>query len=102
MSYEPATPSEGKALRGTPIPESTCGVFHPRIVFVASAFCCLAAVVLTAGDAHAPAAPLKLHYHLRVRHPTTHILEVEIDAGQVIEPALDFSMPAWSPGRYAL
>jgi predicted metalloprotease with PDZ domain len=53
----------------------------------------------------APAAPahaLRLHYQLRLLRPTTHLLEVEIRADDVSEAALDFVMPAWSPGRYAI
>ena len=29
-------------------------------------------------------------------------MEVEIEAGKVAEPALNFVMPAWAPGRYAI
>ncbi len=47
-------------------------------------------------------APLELQYELRLRRPTTHLLEIEITAGRVKEPALDFVMPAWAPGRYAI
>jgi len=56
---------------------------------------------LAAGHAFA-AAPLEITYHLRLARPTTHILEVEIDAGNVDGPALDFVLPAWAPGRYAI
>ncbi|HEV2176284.1 MAG TPA: PDZ domain-containing protein [Terriglobia bacterium] len=48
------------------------------------------------------AAPLGLEYHLRIVRPTTHLAEVEIDVAAVTEPTLDFVMPAWSPGRYAI
>ena len=47
-------------------------------------------------------APLELQYHLRLLRPITHLLEIEITAGRVKEPALDFVMPAWAPGRYAI
>ena len=47
-------------------------------------------------------APLELQYHLRLQRPTAHLLEIEITAGRVKEPALDFVMPAWAPGRYAI
>jgi predicted metalloprotease with PDZ domain len=50
----------------------------------------------------APTDPLQLRYQLRLLRPTTHLLEVEIGADNVTEPALDFVMPAWSPGRYAI
>ncbi len=47
-------------------------------------------------------APLALEYRLRLARPTSHLVEVEISAAGVREPALDFVMPAWSPGRYAI
>jgi predicted metalloprotease with PDZ domain len=46
--------------------------------------------------------PLQLEYHLRIARPSTHLAEVEIDARGVRAPALDFVLPAWSPGRYAI
>jgi len=50
-----------------------------------------------------PSPPqLELHYHLRLLRPTTHLVEVEITAGQVAAPALSLVMPAWAPGRYAI
>ncbi len=45
---------------------------------------------------------MELQYHLRLLRPTTHIMDVEIDVGKVQEPTLDFVMPAWAPGRYAI
>jgi len=48
------------------------------------------------------AAPLQLNYRLRLPRPSTHLAEIEIDAGKVSAAALDFAMPAWSPGRYAI
>ena len=45
---------------------------------------------------------LELTYHLRLTRPTTHLVDVEIEAAKVAEPALDFVMPAWAPGRYAI
>ncbi|PYU93715.1 MAG: hypothetical protein DMG25_08680 [Acidobacteria bacterium] len=66
----------------------------------------LLAVALFAGEAPAaqnPAsAPLELEYHLRLLRPSTHLAEVEIVARRVTEPSLDFALPAWSPGRYAI
>src|SRR6266699_2079123 len=47
-------------------------------------------------------APLEIEYHLRLLRPSTHLAEVEIVARRVTEPSLDFAMPAWSPGRYAI
>ncbi len=48
------------------------------------------------------AAPLSLHYHLILTRPTTHLIDVEIDVSDVNSPTLDFVMPAWAPGRYAI
>jgi predicted metalloprotease with PDZ domain len=45
---------------------------------------------------------LDLHYHLMLLRPTTHLMEVEIDASHVSLPSLDFVLPAWAPGRYAI
>ncbi|HXJ92477.1 MAG TPA: PDZ domain-containing protein [Terriglobia bacterium] len=41
-------------------------------------------------------------YRVRIQRPTTHLAEIEIDARNVSTPTLDFAMPAWSPGRYAI
>ena len=46
--------------------------------------------------------PLGLHYHLRILRTNSHLAEVEIDASNSHAPTLDFAMPAWSPGRYAI
>ncbi|MBI4165088.1 MAG: M61 family metallopeptidase, partial [Acidobacteria bacterium] len=48
------------------------------------------------------ASPLGLQYRLSVTRPTTHLVEIEIRATGVQEPELDFVMPAWAPGRYAI
>ncbi len=48
------------------------------------------------------AAPLELSYHLRLMRPTTHLVEIEIEARNVTTPTLDCVLPAWSPGRYAI
>jgi predicted metalloprotease with PDZ domain len=50
-----------------------------------------------------PALPsLELEYTLRVSRPTTHLVGVEIVARKVTTPSLDFVLPAWAPGRYAI
>src|SRR5262249_55931056 len=49
-----------------------------------------------------PQQRLNLQYHLRLTRPTAHIMEIEIYARGATEPALDFTMPAWAPGRYAI
>jgi predicted metalloprotease with PDZ domain len=45
---------------------------------------------------------LQLEYHLLLTHPNLHLVTVEITAGKVSGDSLDFIMPAWSPGRYAI
>jgi predicted metalloprotease with PDZ domain len=45
---------------------------------------------------------LKLQYRLTLSRPTAHLIGIEIDAGNVTEQQLDFILPAWSPGRYAI
>jgi predicted metalloprotease with PDZ domain len=47
-------------------------------------------------------SPLDLEYTLRVARPTTHLVDVGIMAGRVGAADLDFVMPAWAPGRYAI
>jgi predicted metalloprotease with PDZ domain len=47
-------------------------------------------------------SPLQLEYHLILTHPNLHLVTVEITAGKVSSDSLDFVMPAWSPGRYAI
>ena len=46
--------------------------------------------------------PLELNYHLRLSHPSMHLVEVRIDVARVSSPSIDFVLPAWSPGRYAI
>ena len=46
--------------------------------------------------------PLEIEYTLRVIRPTTHLLDVAIAAHHVETPYLDFVLPAWAPGRYAI
>jgi predicted metalloprotease with PDZ domain len=45
---------------------------------------------------------LQLEYHLTLTHPNLHLVTVEITASKVSGDFLDFVMPAWSPGRYAI
>ena len=58
-------------------------------------------VQAVAVDSQSP-APLELKYCLRLARPSAHIMEVEIQADKVGKPALNFVMPAWAPGRYAI
>jgi len=48
------------------------------------------------------ASPLGLEYTLRVARPTTHLVDVGIVVERVGAADLDFVMPAWAPGRYAI
>ncbi|HET7841224.1 MAG TPA: hypothetical protein VFM21_06440, partial [Terriglobia bacterium] len=59
------------------------------------------AISLTAAQS-SDASPLQLRYHLILSRPTTHLVEIEITADNVSEPQLNFVLPAWSPGRYAI
>jgi predicted metalloprotease with PDZ domain len=66
-------------------------------------FILLATVVGPLHAAEEPAAsPLQLEYHLILTHPNLHLVTVEITASKVSADFLDFVMPAWSPGRYAI
>jgi predicted metalloprotease with PDZ domain len=49
--------------------------------------------------------PLKIHYYLAMPHPSSHLFEVSIEVETQPESRLDsidFQMPQWSPGRYAV
>ena len=49
--------------------------------------------------------PRKIRYHLAMPHPSSHLFEVSIDVdipSQAKIDYLDFQMPKWSPGRYAV
>jgi predicted metalloprotease with PDZ domain len=48
------------------------------------------------------AAPLEIGYHLILKRPTTHILRVEITVQNVSTPSIEFVLPRWAPGRYAI
>lgn len=55
--------------------------------------------------ARAQDQPLKLNYHLAMSQPSSHLFEVtiEVEVPQSWTPeSLDFQMPKWSPGRYAV
>ena len=49
--------------------------------------------------------PLKIKYWLAMSHPSSHLFEVTIEVGLPADAkisSLDFQMPKWSPGRYAV
>lgn len=63
----------------------------------------LAAVrICCAAQAASAQSSLQLQYQLRIDQPSEHLADVEIDARGVSSATLDFAMPAWSPGRYAI
>lgn len=49
--------------------------------------------------------PLKIKYWLAMSHPSSHLFEVTIEVEMPADgkvTSLDFQMPKWSPGRYAV
>ena len=56
---------------------------------------------LRAAEASAPEG-LSLEYRLILAHPNLHLVTVEITARNAPGDFLDFIMPGWSPGRYAI
>ena len=49
--------------------------------------------------------PLKINYRLAMPHPSSHLFEVSIEVERPADSnldSLDFQMPRWSPGRYAV
>ncbi len=81
--------------------ETSAAVRPGRGWFLLSLILALVAAEVAASAQPAP-PPLELEYHLRLLRPNTHLVEVEIVAGRASEAALDFVLPAWSPGRYAI
>jgi predicted metalloprotease with PDZ domain len=84
--------------------------FH--FIGVCVVFVCWALTVAPANSLSAKAASgradagnvehLELTYHFRISRPASHVAEIEIGARNFRTPELDFVMPAWSPGRYAI
>ena len=66
--------------------------------------CCV--VFLLGGIAFAQDQPLRsITYHLSMPRPTSHLFEVVIEVElpkDATAESLDFQMPKWSPGRYAI
>ena len=67
---------------------------------------CLSLLLLTISIAVvAQDQPLKVHYRLAMPHPSSHLFEVSIEVERPADSnidSLDFQMPKWSPGRYAV
>ncbi len=75
--------------------------------YVARALCLLALLALApardarAQDTGAPA--YKISYRLSMPNPASHLFEVTVDVeGLAGADHVDFQMPRWSPGRYAV
>src|SRR5215470_3642648 len=66
----------------------------------------LALITLCSGLAMAQEPPLKsISYQLSMSRPTSHLFEVQIIVElpeELKDKALQFQMPKWSPGRYAV
>ncbi len=46
--------------------------------------------------------PLTIAYHLILKRPTAHLMQVEITVGNISTPSVEFVLPRWAPGRYAI
>jgi predicted metalloprotease with PDZ domain len=60
--------------------------------------CCAAAHAQTS----APTEPYRISYDLQMTQPATHLFEVQITVAPPPRAAVEFQMPKWSPGRYAV
>ncbi|HEX3557983.1 MAG TPA: hypothetical protein VHU19_02190 [Pyrinomonadaceae bacterium] len=78
----------------------------PRVLFLLAllALLALAPRAATAQDTSAPA--YKISYTLSMRQPASHLFEVavkvEVPGERGATEYVDFQMPRWSPGRYAV
>lgn len=45
---------------------------------------------------------MKIHYTLTLAQPAQHLLDVTIEVSEVQAEALDFVLPAWTPGSYLI
>jgi predicted metalloprotease with PDZ domain len=75
-----------------------------RLVLARVAGLCLIALAVC-GGAFAQDQPLRIKYWLAMSHPNTHLFEVTIEVALPTDTkmsSLDFQMPKWSPGRYAV
>jgi predicted metalloprotease with PDZ domain len=62
-------------------------------------------LLVTSVAALAQDQPLQIKYWLAMSHPNSHLFEVTIEVGLPADAktsSLDFQMPKWSPGRYAV
>src|SRR2546425_11753282 len=73
------------------------------LLFRTTLLCLL--LVATGVASFAQYEPLKINYRLAMSHPSSHLFEVSIEVdipAAVKAESLDFQMPKWSPGRYAV
>src|SRR5688500_8351792 len=67
---------------------------------------CFCLVLLLGGIVSAQDQPLRsITYRLSMTHPNSHLFEVKIEVETPPDfagDAIDFQMPKWSPGRYAV
>ncbi len=62
----------------------------------------VAAMAASAATPQSAERSAQLRYHLILSRPAAHLVEVEIAADGLTDPEINFVMPAWSPGRYAI
>lgn len=61
-------------------------------------------LLVLSGIALSQEQPLRIKYWLGMSQPASHLFDVtiEVELPQSKPPSLDFQMPRWSPGRYAV
>jgi predicted metalloprotease with PDZ domain len=77
---------------------------NPRLALCRIARLCLLTLAFCGGAA-AQDQPLKIKYWLAMPQPNSHLFEVTVEVGLPADAklsSLDFQMPKWSPGRYAV
>src|SRR5438132_4394326 len=75
-----------------------------RVVVLRAVFLALL-MLATSIAVFAQEQPLKITYRLAMSHPNSHLFEVSIEVERLTDAkveSLDFQMPRWSPGRYAV
>ncbi len=73
--------------------------------FVRRLFAVVFLVFSIAGASAAQDQPLHIKYLLAMSRPASHLFEVTVEVELPSDPnlrSLDFQMPKWSPGRYAV
>lgn len=75
---------------------------RPRVVLFARAFA-LALLLPVLCAAQEQARAYRIAYHLSMPEPATHLFHVRVEVrGVAAGEGIDFQMPRWSPGRYAV